>query len=301
MPKISIIVPVYNVASYIEACMQSICEQTFKDFEVILVDDCGTDRSMELAEETVRRCALTTSILHHEHNRGLSAARNTGLAAAQGEYVLFVDSDDQLMPQCLELLYRQADRTRADMTFGGFETFGDKERTHHPHGTPYVMAWNKLCRRSFLIDNGIQFIEGLIHEDCPWSFEIECKARKITMVPDITYRYLIREGGLQTAGDYERHFNAYCTILLAYTKTIAESHLHYHKSQSQYTEWFEIQKALFFSMTMHRGTDGQLHELYRMIRSLKPFPKFSKADCHYWMPEGLGYMWYKKFHKYHLC
>jgi len=281
--------------------MQSICQQSFKDYSVILVDDCGQDNSIALAEDVLKAGHVSYTVVRHERNRGLSAARNTGLAVAQEDYILFVDSDDQLMPKSLELLYEQAEATHADVTFGGFETFGDKERTHHPHGKPYVMAWNKLCRRRFLQDNQIAFIEGLIHEDCPWSFEVECKARRISVVPDITYRYLIRQGGLQTAGDYDRHFDAYCTILKSYAKTIEES-IHAHRNtKSYYSEWFEVQKALYFSMTSHHGTAKQLREIYRLIRALRPHAGFSKAELHYYLPAPLGIILYRKFHKYHLC
>ena len=298
---ISIIIPIYNVASYIEACMQSICEQTYRDFEVILVDDCGTDNSVQLAVETLRRGGIEAIVLRHEHNRGLSAARNTGMTVAQGEYVLFVDSDDMLVPRSLELLLQEAERTGADMTYGSYETFGDEARFHQAQGSAYVMAWNKLCRRSFLNDNHISFIEGLIHEDCPWSFELECKANKISMVKEVTYRYLIRLGGLQTAGEYTRHLKSYCTILKSYAKTIAESINTGCRTKSSFVDWFERQKALYFAMTLDRGTSLQQKEMYSLIRNLKPIPPFSKADCHYYLPAFLGIVLYKKFHSYHLC
>ena len=298
---ISIIIPIYNVASYIEACMQSICEQTYRDFEVILVDDCGQDNSVQLAVETLRGGGIEAIVLRHEHNRGLSAARNTGMTVAQGKYVLFVDSDDMLVARSLELLHQEAERTGADMTYGSYETFGDEARFHQAQGSPYVMAWNKLCRRSFLSDNHISFIEGLIHEDCPWSFELECKASKIAMVKEVTYRYLIRKGGLQTAGEYTRHFKSYCTILKSYAKTIAESISTGCRTKSSFVDWFERQKALFFAMTLDQGTFLQQKEIYSLIRSLKPIPPFSKADCHYYLPAFLGIVLYKKFHSYHLC
>lgn len=299
--KISIVIPIFNVASYIEACMQSICEQTFRDFEVILVDDCGTDNSVALAVETLKHGSIVATVLRHEHNRGLSAARNTGTAVAQGDYVLFVDSDDQLMPRSLELLYAEAERTGADMTYGSYETFGDEARFYQAQGQPYVMAWNKLCRRSFLEQHNISFIEGLIHEDCPWSFEIECKANKIYVVHDVTYRYLIRNGGLQTAGEYTRHFRSYCIILRSYAQTIADTIKTGRRNEASFIDWFERQKALFFAMTLVSGTKLQQREMYSLIRTLKPIPSFSKPDCHYYLPSFIGFWLYRKFHGYHMC
>ena len=93
--KVSIIIPVYNVDSYIETCLQSVFNQTYQNIEVIIVDDCGTDHSMEIVEKVVSTYKGTFSIkiLHHNLNSGLSAARNTGIKNATGEYIYFLDSD----------------------------------------------------------------------------------------------------------------------------------------------------------------------------------------------------------------
>ena len=104
--KVSIIIPVYNVASYIEECIQSVLDQTYPDLEVVLVDDCGTDHSMELAENLIRKSNRSSifRIEKHDRNRGLSAARNTGIKTATGEYLYFVDSDDKISQDCIEKL-----------------------------------------------------------------------------------------------------------------------------------------------------------------------------------------------------
>ena len=121
------------------------------------------------------------------------------------------------------------------------------------------------------------------------------------MVKEVTYRYLIRQGGLQTAGEYTRHFKSYCTILKSYAKTIAESISSGRRTKSSFVDWFERQKALYFAMTLDQGTPLQQKEIYSLIRNLKPIPSFSKADCHYYLPAFLGIVLYKKFHSYHLC
>ena len=94
--KVSIIIPIYNVAPYIKRCLQSVADQTYKDIECILIDDCGSDNSINLAKEFIYdyKGNILFTILHHEENKGLSAARNTGLRYAKGEYVYFLDSDD---------------------------------------------------------------------------------------------------------------------------------------------------------------------------------------------------------------
>lgn len=105
--RVSVIIPVYNVEPYIAACIQTVMRQTYQgELECILVDDCGTDNSMEIAEKLISdyQGPIEFRILHHEHNRGLSAARNTGTAASKGDYIYFLDSDDEISPNCIELM-----------------------------------------------------------------------------------------------------------------------------------------------------------------------------------------------------
>ena len=106
--RISIVVPIYNVEPYILECLESVANQkNANGIECILVDDCGKDKSMEIAEQFV--CSyngpIHFSVIHHEKNMGLSAARNCGTKVAQGEYIFFLDSDDTIVPNCMELLW----------------------------------------------------------------------------------------------------------------------------------------------------------------------------------------------------
>lgn len=299
---ISIIIPIYNVESYIEECLKSVASQTCLNQGVqvvcILVDDCGTDNSIAICEKFIQEYhgPIAFKLLHHEHNRGLSAARNTGMDIAQGEYIFFLDSDDKITPECLEKLYAKALDTEADVTFGSYETFGCENKQYITNGAPYVTAWNKLCKRIFLQQNHIQFIEGLIHEDCPWSFEIECKGAKFAHVPDITYLYLVREGSLQTGKDFNKHFEAYMQILQEYARIIAET-----RTAEKFLHWFEKQKALYFGMTASNGTSAQCMQMYHLIRTLNPRLYQNKADWHYSLPACFGIKLYKRFYKYHLC
>ena len=104
--KVSVLIPVYNVAPYIERCLQSVVDQTYTDIECILVDDCGSDNSIELAQNFINNYKgnIKFSILHHDKNKGQSAARNTALKYAKGEYVYFLDSDDAITSDCIEIL-----------------------------------------------------------------------------------------------------------------------------------------------------------------------------------------------------
>ena len=97
LPKVSIVIPVYNVEPYIEECLQSVMRQSYRgEIECILIDDCGTDNSMGIAVQLIEEYngPIDIKVMHHEHNQGLSAARNTGIDAACGDYIYFLDSDD---------------------------------------------------------------------------------------------------------------------------------------------------------------------------------------------------------------
>lgn len=312
---ISIIIPIYNVKDYVKDCIDSILNQTYKDYEVILVDDCGRDDSVAIAENMLKEGQVNYMVLHHDHNRGLSAARNTGFAKAKGEYVLFVDSDDSISNDCLEKLVTIAGKTEADVTVGDINVIGNDENipllsdklpemysssdeilTSYMNGDWYMMAWNKLLRREFIEKNHILFVDGLVHEDNPWSFEVACKAERMAFVKDKTYNYLVRENSLQTDKNFTKHYNAYKQIIQIISEIIEDNNL-----EEKTRGWFERQKALFFVLTKQNGDKRQLRRMYSVIHDFLPAPSMRKCDVHYYLPEFLGFICYKRFFGYHLC
>lgn len=223
---ISVIVPVYNVADYIDACCESILKQQYHGLEVIFVDDCGTDDSVRKVSDFIAaHQGIECRLLHHDHNRGLSAARNTGLKAANGEYVYFLDSDDTMSDCCLECLSAPLDSLEYDFVIGEYAVDGcaaldlsmlqgelignDAVLQAYSEGRWYVMAWNKLCNRKFLIDNDLWFQEGVNHEDVIWSFKLACKARSMFAVRDVTYNYLVRSSSIMTGMSVEHDVQTY--------------------------------------------------------------------------------------------
>lgn len=302
---VSIIIPVYNVEQYIAACLESVASQTYTDYEVILVDDCGSDGSMRIVHDNVdvNKCR----IVRHERNRGLSAARNTGTAAAKGKYVFYLDSDDTITPDCLKMLVAEAERTEAELVVGDIRVTGDdrwiprlKDDVNstddcfrsYLQGQYYMMAWNKLVRRDFLERNKISFVEGLIHEDCAWSFTVACVAKKIAFVHEETYNYLVRSNSIQTGKDFTKHFDAYCTLLQYY----ADEAMKYGKADdSAFRWWYERQKALHFGQTKDGGTKEQLQYIYGIIRQNLPLKGWNKMQVHYCLPSFLGLLAYKKW------
>lgn len=220
---ISIIVPVYNVQEYIIECLDSIAAQTYTNgVECILVDDCGNDDSMKIVADYLNRYKgeISFRIITHEHNRGLSAARNTGIMDAKGKYVLFVDSDDAISADCLMYFMQVAEKyPDAQLIAAGAKTSLRRSYTmekpfpdyaNNPkwiaammfsrggrRGIP-VTAWNRLVRKDFLIENQLFFREGAVHEDEVWNFMLAPKVTRIAFCKHDTYYYRIRPQSIMT-------------------------------------------------------------------------------------------------------
>ena len=232
---ISIIIPVYNVASYIENCLRSVMRQTFTgNMECLLVDDCGSDESMAIAERMISeyKGLIRFQILHHEHNRGLSAARNTGTDAATGDYIFYLDGDDEITVDCIEKLTKPVinDQT-IEMVMGNRRIKSDNivVTNRHQKGLNiqeediisseavrfyyynkrklHLSAWNKLIRRNFLILNQLYFREDLLHEDILWVFYIVKNLSHLYVIPDITYIYHKRPNSITTGIDMEKRLH----------------------------------------------------------------------------------------------
>ncbi len=259
--KLSVVVPVYNVAEYIEVCLNSLFAQTYSEpFEVLLVDDCGSDNSMVLAQDAIKNRAPEHQryrILYHNINKGLSAARNTGLKAAEGDYVYFLDSDDMLAADCLDVLMILSEQHKeAEMIVGQFDEFRMGESCR-PSGwkqmsgvyTKDVMgayldlkiptiACNKLVKRSFLLQNKLWFEEGLLHEDYLWSFQLAGLLNYVVVADRVTYHYLQRSGSIQHGFDFVRHQLHYARASALQAKFVFDHHLQYDLRIFRYMDKF---------------------------------------------------------------
>lgn len=214
--KISIVIPVYNVEDYIIACLESVVRQTTRlPLEVIIVDDCGKDRSIAMAEEFIRSYdgPIEFHIIRHQHNMGLSCARNTGTNSATGDYILYIDSDDTISDNCIEELAKPLAHFEYDFVQGGcINTNGEPlifvkellpdgeyagtEIMRHFSDTRWAStAWNKLLKKDFLVTNNLYFEPGMLHEDAIWSFFLSCKAQRMFMNNSITYIYNNQRNG----------------------------------------------------------------------------------------------------------
>ena len=212
VPRISVVVPIYNVEEYLETCLDSIAGQTFGDLDVVMVDDGSTDGSRAIAERYAARDHRFRLLT--QANGGLSKARNTGIEATSCEFLAFVDSDDVLPPDAYERLLGALDQTGSDFATGNIHRLrraGPKQspfaakiftrtrlKTHITRFPALVSdrtAWNKLWRRSFWDEHRFRFPEGRVHEDIPVVLPAHYQARSVDVLSEPVYYYRIRESG----------------------------------------------------------------------------------------------------------
>lgn len=225
-PCVSIVIPIYDVEEYISACLESVLCQSYRNIEVICVDDCGTDSSMAVVE-TFSSKDSRIKIIRHTQNQGLGPARNTGMSAASGAYVLFLDSDDMLYPDALERLVANAHHTSADVVAGRVIAFphidDDKLKTfaseynkadsNAPSGIWQItleevpsacfqlsaVSHGRLFKKDFLTKNGLQFInQKVVHEDHGFLLKYFACLPTISITDIPTVHYRIRPNSIMT-------------------------------------------------------------------------------------------------------
>ena len=244
-PLVTISIPIFKCEKFIIRCLESVKNQTYKNLEIVLVNDCTPDESMLLVKNFMdANPDLTIKIIKHQENSGLSVVRNNGIKASTGKYLFFLDSDDEITRDCIELLVKKAEKTDAQIiiaqnrwinTFDnttkdfGFPTITEKKyydnnleifSVYSKGGFP-SSSWNKLFKRDFIVDNQIYFVPGLFAQDELWFFHLLLKTDTLAIIDDITYLYYLH-GESVIFNRKKKNFENYLTILEYLTKSYKE-------------------------------------------------------------------------------
>lgn len=218
MPRISVIVPIYNVEKYVERCLETIQNQTFRYFECICVDDCGNDNSMNIVQKFTE-IDPRFRIIRHEKNKGLSAARNTGIDNAQGDYIVCIDSDDWIDNTLLEFVAKSFEEHDIDSVWYNARVVQEKNNTFttifnsklfsSEEGfleiTPKNInlfpdfAWNKVYKRETLNKYNLRFCEGLFFEDSEFYIKSFTNFSRVYYTRKLLYNYRQREDSIVSA------------------------------------------------------------------------------------------------------
>lgn len=217
VPYISIIVPVYNAENYLETCIKSILDQSFDNFELIMVDDCSSDYSLEICR-CFERTDARIKVIHAERNAGAGAARNIGISLARGTYLTFVDSDDTIDKDILRKAAQKAAETESDLVVWGMveEYYAQDGRLSYTktvkpekmNGSVVDSIWenvislekrtllgyqcNKLYRLAIIRNNDIRFEHTVLYEDYFFTMAVLRKSTTIAVVPEVGYHYAKR-------------------------------------------------------------------------------------------------------------
>jgi len=221
-PKISVIIPVYNVEAYIEECLNSVVEQTFRDIEIILINDGSTDHSLEIIRNYTKKD--NRIILYSQANKGVSTARNIGIRQAKGEYILFVDGDDKILKSTLAILYQNAIQTNADLVLGNASYwYSDgsiqpafiRKNINNTTGLLGEICFEKMMeelvfpplvylffvKRKLIIDNKLFFKRNIIHEDELWCVKTMFNSKQVSLIDLNYYFYRQREGSIMKSNN----------------------------------------------------------------------------------------------------
>ena len=321
--QVSILVPVYGVENYIERCARSIFEQTYRNLDIVFVDDCTPDKSIEIllrVLEDYPERKEQTRIIRHEHNRGLSAARNTGMDAAKGDYIYFIDSDDFITSDCIEILmaamqtgdwdmvtadYKDIDLVRTPETpkkveLHDAEFYGNDVMCSFVKGWN-VSAWNKLFAADYLKHYSFRFIEGIYFEDVPFCFKVACTAHAIKVLGKTTYNYVYRASSISNKKNLEKYLRSYLKVV----ENMREVQKEYSAFSYDAEKWINLHEDKIVALAAQTTAPPPQLEIYTRLRSIDKRNLREKLCCysrplsilpfnfHSLLPTSLGYYWHK--------
>lgn len=277
--EVSIVIPVYNVEKFVKTSLLSALNQDFKSIQYVIVDDCSQDKSMQMVKDVIAHSERRDDIkiVTHEKNSGLSAARNTGIDNSVGKYIYFMDSDDEIIPNCISLHYNKIVSSHADFTVAATKLVGAKSIHIHPIPdnvenfpplTTYyrrdwsVSATNKLYSREFIDANKLRFIVGMIHEDYLWSYEASKRASKIAVVNVQTYIYKIHPGSITTIRYNDAKIDSMLKVITTINEGIEEGNLEGRK----FLDFIKLNTALY--ILNYHGRESR-YAKYRKVQSVR--------------------------------
>ena len=238
---VSIIIPAYNVEAYVDRCLDSVIRQTYDSLEIICIDDSSTDATLEKLEQWKQK-DMRVRCVKNESNLGLSRTRNKGMEIAKGEYIFFLDADDYLELNCIEILVTTSDKNKTDMLGYSFKTefensnIAEKYNTMIADGreieltdgkdyfiqdvdskTVHCMSVSYLYRTEFIRNNNLQFETGIIHEDMLFYFQCLMHAERVKLISEALYHYCMRERSIVTSEKnllyLQNELESYCVIV----------------------------------------------------------------------------------------
>lgn len=305
LPVISIIIPVYNAATFVTMSVESALRQTYPNMELILINDASSDNTLEVLDAFLKNHPRRemVKIITNNQNRGCGGSRNVGIDHSIGEFLYFMDSDDEITDNCLETLIGPMNRHPFDVVIGSMETFDPETsirrehiQTHsevfHESDMKYdnlfitrflIASCNKLFRKEFLKSIDLIFQPGIFHEDQLFHFYMVFQTKSYAVLPVITYRYYKREDSI--TGRYtEKNYDDLIFVLQRMTALLEQLKDFPNKLQSAQKYIFMLQ----FHLAMRVLDDAEFSRhvqkefFYKFDRVRMSFRNFLDIPKEYW-------------------
>jgi glycosyltransferase involved in cell wall biosynthesis len=311
---ISVIIPVYNTEKYVEETINSVLDNAFKNYEIICVNDGSTDHSLNILNEYAGKYDHIKVV--NQENKGLSAARNIGFRTAVGKYIYFLDSDDKISPDALGILYECLEKNQLDVLFFSGDSFYENEELKEEfpafmeaylrngiyekpckgldmlsqlqQNSDYTpSACLQIVRRQFLIENEIDFPEGIMHEDNLFSFKVIFQAERAFCVNDIYFHRRVRETSLMTTAKSHKNLLGYYISLIKVVEYLADKELTLEEQESVgkriralnasvskiYASISEEERDIFYEKL------ADISEYYRLLFKSTTLQSIEREEC----------------------
>ncbi len=301
-PKVSIIVPIYNVSAYLEKCLNSIINQTLEAIEIILVNDCSPDPlDHEICANYAERDNRIVYI-KHEDNLGLSEARNAGIELAKANYITFVDSDDFIKPDMLKIIYEEAITNNRDIVIFGFDSI-DEDNNNHISSMPQAgdiegdllknflenknttnpSVWNKLWKKSLFIDNNIRFPQGVYFEDVITTAQLLYFAKNVTFIDQSFYFYLSRKNSITLSFSKKHIDDIFLTynLLIKFLTSINKLDFYRESLEGRIWEMFRYHQNTGLALATQNEKNTLIDYFIKKAYSQK------LPDIHYYFPHKI--------------
>lgn len=289
--KISVIIPVYNVETLLDRCLASLNKQTFKEFEVLVINDGSTDSSESIIQKYVDEKPEVFKLINQE-NAGQSAARNHGVELAKGKYIYFLDSDDYIKPSTLRMMYDTAEMNKLDYVIDGFQRVDESGNYIDSFTIPTVVhsqvinpsvdtslflihnsIWNRLYLKDIIVKNNLKFMSGIWYEDLLFGHQYYIYSQRAMVVNQQNYFYVQRPGSIMASMSSEKNLD----IVVVFKELID-----FYKKQGIYNQYANLieQMAIseFYIATMVRLIRTNKMDIAKQIDSefRTMFPNYKK-------------------------
>lgn len=271
IPKVSIIIPVYNAEDGVEKCLDSVLNQTFLDYEIILLNDGSTDKSIDILKSYESK--YNNIIVVDKENEGVAKTRNRGISMAKGDYIMFIDNDDFIDKDYIEKFYNKIEQTKSDIVIGGYRRVNSKnkiifqEKLIDSEWTKYIYLapWAKIYRREFVQNNNIQFLNFPIGEDLYFSFRIYKKTTKITILNYIGYNWFYNDQSISNT--VQRGLNGDIDVIYLLDKILEI----YDQDRNEYIRYFFKRYYIWYLLFSGRNASKKdfVHEYKKLTTWVK--------------------------------